>query len=130
MNSAGRSGRLEGTGSNSVTSDDLLLAIADLPPHRQGLVLVEAAFPLGGEGGPVGQLFYDGKLCLDATRAVGLLRLTSSSQGVWQTTQPLAGLLNASPAHTHRLQVWYRDRGGPCGEGSNTTNAIRVHWQP
>ena len=27
-------------------------------------------------------------------------------------------------------QLWYRDGMGPCGTGSNLTNAVRIAWVP
>ena len=28
------------------------------------------------------------------------------------------------------FQCWYRDNGGPCGDGSNLSNVVRVIFQP
>lgn len=33
----------------------------------------------------------------------------------------------ANPARRH-YQVWYRNPAGPCGTGSNLTNAVSVNW--
>lgn len=128
-NSAGRSARLAATGTAGVVADDFLIEVAELPPHRMGLVLVETLDPFFASL-PFGQSFYDGKLCVGATMSTGVLRVAASSQGAWQGAVPLAGLIGATAGQRHRVQVWYRDAGGPCGAGSNTTNAIRVEWMP
>jgi len=117
-NTTGVGGLLGVSGSGSVTLDDLLLHASQLPPGRPGLFFYGTT--------AVGPLpFGDGLRC-----AGGPIRRTAV------TLISPAGTLNAGPgiaaagpilAGSSRVfQSWYRDPGGPCLSGFNTTNAYRV----
>ncbi len=41
---------------------------------------------------------------------------------------PVAGQIQSG--QTWNFQVWYRNVGGPCGSGSNTTNGLSVVFGP
>lgn len=128
-NSAGLSGHLAASGSNSLQVDDLRLEVSGLPSHRMGVVLsVSQHFA----NDTVGQLYFDGKLCIGGNGFAPMIvsRMQSTSQGTWLAPFRLAGTIEPQPGSTSRVQVWFRDNGGPCATGSNTTNSIRVDWQP
>jgi hypothetical protein len=49
----------------------------------------------------------------------------------------VVGLSNSLPPGGHiqagqiwHFQAWFRDPAGPCGQGSNMTNAVRVMFEP
>ncbi len=45
----------------------------------------------------------------------------------WPTIPEVTGVVPGSGV-TKRYQLWYRDPTGPCGTGSNTTNALAITW--
>ena len=73
--------------------------------------------------------------------ALGLWRLTSPQStgpnGVLSLGPGVVGVSNSLPLAGHitagqtwHFQAWVRDPSGPCGKGSNMTNAMRVKFEP
>ena len=122
-NSTGNSGRLAATGSASVSLDDFRPRVQGLAVDVPGILLRRTAEP-HDQAHP----FYDGVLCIGFQPQV-VSRFVTGASGDWQGVTPLAGSLGVAPGAVDRFQVWYRDRGGPCGSGANTTNSIRVEWE-
>ncbi len=122
-NATGRGGRLSAVGSAIVALDDLLPSVSDLPPRVPAVLLREVGFQSS-----FSNAFFDGLLCV-GPEAETLTPFAAGGNGGWQSSTPLANAIGAAPGRTDHFQVWYRDRGGPCGTGSNTTNSIRVLWE-
>ena len=84
--------------------------------------------------------FVDGRRCV-SSGGVGLFRYGAQPTGAGGTFQagpglgalsgPLFGPAGAIlPGQTWGFQAWYRDAGGPCGAGSNASNAVAVMFLP
>ncbi len=127
-NSTGHGGYLTACGTTGVAADDLVLTASSLPRGMPGVLVMGA----GETTAPMG----DGLLCI-SDGGVGVFRYTLQGAGD-------AGVISAGPgivAESHALfsslgqilvgqtwnfQVLYRDLGGSCGPGTNTTNAVAV----
>ena len=130
--SLGYGGVLSAAGSASVAQDDLRLEARWLPLERIGL------FMMGDLA--ISQPFADGLLCVGTTGA-GVWRFlppqSSGSLGVLELGPGIASSSSSFPPAGHiaagqtwHFQAWYRDPIGPCGSGSNLTNAVRVAFTP
>jgi hypothetical protein len=131
-NSTGGGARLfQGSGTTSVAADDLVLATDGLPPNRLTLTFM---------GGHAANLpFSDGRLCVSGGEA-GVFRYPPLSSGPFGSTQLGPGIVAGSqafppdghvePGSTWHFQTWYRDPSGPCGSGTNLSNAARVTFRP
>ncbi|MCP3915674.1 MAG: hypothetical protein GY711_08975 [bacterium] len=118
-------GRLVACGTSSVAGDDLVLRAFTLPNEFGFFVTSEATRnPLAINDGLlcVGQPFYR----LDVRQITG--NTMEEPPGIVAR----AGLLGAqvTSGSTWNFQGWYRDSGGPCGTGSNLTNALAVVFAP
>jgi hypothetical protein len=129
-NSTGVGAQLTPSGSTSVAADDLVLTATALPTNKQLILMMSA--------GVVAPLpFSDGRRCL-----VGLIsRFPPKNSGAGGTAAYGPGLaaysVGAFPVLNHIVpgalfgfQAWYRDPTGPCGSGSNLTNAVRATFVP
>lgn len=127
------SGVLEVCGSTSVGLDDFTLQASRLPENQFALLSMGASL-----AAPIA--LGDGRFCLDAS-APGLARFPASPTGADGTFQEGPGLIaftqSSLPAasaitagSSWSFQAWYRDPGGPCGSGSNLTNAVRATFVP
>jgi hypothetical protein len=130
-NAAGQGGLLAGSGSVSVSADDLFLAASQLPADAVGI------FFMGGA--PTQAPFGNGQRCVDPGSS-GLYRfpvLNSGASGSF-AFGPIVGHATASfppagqilPGSTWYFQGWYRDVGGPCGASHNLTNATQADFLP
>jgi len=119
-NSTGDGALLFGTGSDSVSADDLVLNLFGMPPNMPCLYF-QAVNPLNGI------MFGDGFQC-----AGGQLRRLqvrwADSTGYAYSTWPIATLGLVMSGDTYRYQAWYRDPTGPCGYQFNSSNAISIIW--
>lgn len=124
-NSSGRGARLRAEGSADVAANDLYLNVQGLPPESVGVLLCSATTI------QVDGTFYDGLLCIDGP-IERVSALSAGPDGAWTATEPAITTVGGPGELSWRsyFQVWYRDIDGPCGAGSNTTNAIRVDWEP
>ena len=131
LNSTGQGAVLAACGTNSVNADDLVLEARWLPPSVNSLAFM-------GQG--TASLFLgDGLRVVGPGSGSGLYRFPvhQAANGV-VTYGPglVATAMNHPPAgqiqagQTWNFQVWYRNVGGPCGTGSNTTNAVSVAFGP
>lgn len=132
LNSTGRGGLLTACGTTSVASDDLHLRGLNLPPQSTAIVFMgggRAQAPLG-----------DG-LRQVASGGLGTFRYPTFTAGSTGAIVVGPGIVNYSLTHlrtaghigagqTWNFQCWYRDPGGPCQSGSNTTNAIEITFTP
>jgi hypothetical protein len=129
--STGLGGRLDvAAGSASVLADDLVLEAMNLPPNANGLFFMAggaARVPLG-----------DGNLCV-VPSGIGLRRFplrAADSAGVLREGPGLVAYSRATfPSNDWirvcariQFQAWFRDAMGPCGRGSNLSNALLVRF--
>lgn len=121
---------LAGTGSADVWMDDLVLTVEGVQPGQFGLVF------LGDPVSPVATA--DGLRCVGAG-ASGLWRFpiaqadssgAFSLGGVVAQSRAFGGSGWIDAGETWSFQAWARDPGGPCGGGSNFTNALAVTFEP
>lgn len=131
-NSIGAGGVLSGAGSSSVAIDDLRLEARWLPLNKPGIFFRG----VGAISVPLG----DGRLCVGAGGA-GVFRFhppqSSGTEGVMSLGPGVVGLSHSGSAagwiaagQTWHFQAWSRDPSGPCGGGTNLTNALRVDFVP
>ncbi len=119
-NTTGLGALISGSGTPSITADDLVLDTSQLPANRFGLVF----------GGPlaISAPFGDGLRCAGGS----LKRYAVQNSGPSGTIQQanIASLGLVSVGDTRHLQCWYRDNGGPCSSGFNVSNAYTVTFCP
>jgi len=125
-NSTGVGARLESIGGASVSADNALLSVTQLPAHKSGILYMGTAMKNGGAGAALG----DGLRCL-----AGLNRRFSVSQGGASGSFTRGGLVASSSGliaagTTWHFQVWYRDSAQPCGSQQNFTNALSLSFVP
>jgi len=132
LTSSGHGGVLSAAGSASVVLDELHFEARWLPANKLGLVF------MGGEQTAVP--FGDGQLCV-ASGGAGVWRFgppqSTGAQGVLTLGPNVVGLSQLLPpggqiaaGQTWNFQAWFRDPAGPCGNGSNLTNGVRVTFGP
>ncbi len=131
-NSTGQGGVLAAAGSASITTNDLRLEARWLPANKLGF------FFMGGLAAALP--FADGQLCVGSGGA-GVWRFnppqSTGADGVIELGPSVVGLSSLLPRGGHitagqtwHFQAWFRDPAGPCGKGSNMTNALRVVFGP
>lgn len=129
--------RLVTYGGASVSTDDLELAVLDLPPTTLGRFYMGAgtiSIPFGngllcaGSGG-YGQFRFP----TQAAQSSGLFGFGAFRFGpgiAGHSAQQFGPLGTIQPGSTWRFQAWYRDAQNPCGGGFNTSNATSVTFLP
>lgn len=125
-NSTGLGAVLAAAGSGSLALDDLELQAWTLPSDARLLLLVgdtSASLPFG-----------DGHLCVGGA-ALRLASAPANARGLAHFGVGLLGSVAAaghptSPGSSYAFQVLYRDPTGPCGGGTNLTNAVGIHLGP
>jgi len=125
-NSTGVGARLESIGGASVSADNALLFVTQLPPNKSGILYMGSVQKNGGAGGALG----DGLRCL-----AGLNRRFPVAQGGASGSFARGGLVAGSSGlitagTTWHFQVWYRDGAQPCGSQQNFTNALSLSFVP
>ena len=117
---------LEGTGSASVTLDELVFRGTQLKPGQSALLFQGNNAVNGG----LGNLFGDGLRCAGG----GMIRLGVKAADVGGGAMWGPGLSGAggwSAGQTRYFQAWYRDPvGSPCGMDFNLTNGSSVTFIP
>ena len=111
---------LGGSGTTSASANDLALTTVQLPPNRFGLIFSGTKV--------IGQPFGDGVRC-----AGGSLRrygVKDSGSGGTITQLNAISVAGLGVGDTRHFQCWYRDNGGPCNGGFNTSNALTVTLRP
>ena len=118
------------SGSTFVCSDDLVLRGVEMAADLPALLFMGASTtdaPLG-----------DGRRCV-AGGSGGLFRFSPSltdAMGEVLESDLVDRSMRFGPGgelvsgSTWNFQMWYRDPGGPCGTGSNTTNALAITFLP
>lgn len=123
---------LGGSGSASVSTDDLVLKVTQMPENKAGRFYMGLA--------SVQNPFGDGLLCA-GSGGYGIQRFPVMNGGIEGSHQLGPGIVAfshqvfAPQAHiqsgwTWRFQVWHRDPQGPCGGTINTSNAYVVTFLP
>jgi len=129
VNSTGSGALLTGSGSASISADDLTLCGTNMPKASLCLVIIS--------GGQADLPFRDGKLCLAASSLSRLQKHRNTSNKGKVCYTGLVGafvdqgrMINAG--ETWNFQLWYRDggQGSPCGTHANTSNALTVTFTP
>ncbi len=121
-NSTGVGGLMTASGSSSVSADDLVLTVSQLPLNAFTLM-----FKANNQIGPFP--FGDGFRCAGG----GLVRFGVQNSGATGTVSRGPGLAATYgiPAFAIvRFHLWYRDPTGPCGFQFNTSNAVSVSFLP
>lgn len=128
-NATGEGATLVGTGSPSVTADDLRLVESHLPPSTFGVIVMA--------DGEASQATTDGHMCVGGN----LFRFPARQSGAEGTIVEGPGMVayaaanlpsagEICPGSTWRFQGWYRDSMGPCGSGSNWSAGLSVTFIP
>jgi len=123
VNSVGQSGQLLRLAVSSPPT--LRLSASGLPPGVTCVLFAGTARLSGGANTSLG----DGTLCI-AGPLQRVLVLSASGIGSLDFPQGLDQLTGWQPSEERNFQVWYRDPAGPCGTGSNLTNAYQQFWLP
>jgi len=121
-NSTGVGALMSASGSSSVSADNLVLTVSQLPINAFAFM-----FRANNAIGPFP--FGDGFRCAGG----GLIRFGVQNSGMSGTISRGPGLCatyGIAPFTTYRFHCWYRDPAGPCGSGFNTPNAIAVSFLP
>jgi len=129
-NGTGTGGLLTGSGSASVTLDNLILTASQLPPNEPGL------FYMGPS--QINSIpFGDGQRCVGAAGGA-IFRFPIRNSGTFgnvaegpivdlaSTIFPPGGEIDAG--ESWHFQYWYRDPAGPCQSSFNLTNAVSVDF--
>ena len=129
-NSTGVGAFLFGSGVSSVANDNFVLSSGGLPNPPAG----QRTFALFLQGTVSQNVpFQDGRTCIGGT--VTRIATLSPFQGTavypvgLDTKISVRGAVPTTGAARY-YQVWYRNAAGPCGTGSNLTNAVAVIWVP
>ena len=124
-NGLGNGALLTGSGSASLSDDDLVLTTSQLTPGS-GLYFQGNNAVNGGGGNPFG----DGLRC--AGGSVRRIEVTFANTGNDLTTSTSVSIAtqgDVSVGQTRHYQYWYRDSlGSPCSSGFNLSNAYEVTW--
>ncbi|MCP3914504.1 MAG: hypothetical protein GY711_02980 [bacterium] len=129
-NSTGSGAELVGTGSSSVTADDLVLTTSGLPPNQFGLYFMGDAQTL--------LQFGDGYSCI-AAGPLGVHRFPVQNSGASGVMEGGPGIIDAAcglfppsgciaAGSTWNFQCWFRDPPGPCGGQWNYSNGWSVEF--
>ncbi|MBK7643257.1 MAG: lamin tail domain-containing protein [Planctomycetes bacterium] len=130
INSTSVGATMLGSGSTSVSSDQLLLSLSNLPPNKFCVLVQGDIAQVAGFGTQLG----DGLLCVNTNlRRLGV-RNSGASGSILIPSGPdlpisTMGLVPPTGA-TRYYQGIYRNLAGPCGTGTNGTNGVSVIWVP
>jgi len=125
INSTGAGGVLTRLSNLVAEPPNLQLGTFFIAPGSTSVLMSAASVLPSGVFSTLG----DGTLCLQGqlqrveTKSAGLSGSVIFSTGLDVSTGWL-------PGETRAFQTWYRDPLGPCGSGSNVTNAWHMYWIP
>lgn len=119
-NSTGSGALLGATGQPTVGADTVVLSASQCPPTTPGLFF-------GGPNALTGLSFGDGLRCVGGN-VVRLGVVTTSPSGTAASQVTLSVREGLNGGELRRYQYWFRDVSGPCGQGFNTTNGLRIQW--
>jgi len=125
VNSTGAGAALTASGDATVGADSFVLSASGLPAGKTVLFFQGNSTTAGGAG--AGLPFGDGLRCA----AGGIRRLQTTAadgSGVAVSSVSLSVAGGVATGDVRSYQCWYRDVAGPCGSGSNTTNAYLQTW--
>jgi hypothetical protein len=129
-NSLGIGGRMYGAGQTSISNDQLVLTMTNLPANVSCILAQGNTAQAGGFGSPL----YDGLLCVNTSLKRLILKNSGPSGLVMipSGADPDISVLGAVPVGgaTRYYQLVYRNTTGPCGYGANATNGVSVVWVP
>lgn len=115
---------ISGSGTASITNDDLTLTTTQVPPNNTGIFYTGTTSPAN--------TLYDGVQC--AGGSVRRFGGISQSDGTAQDTGFVAqaGPAYFQPGGTYHFQFWSRDVAlpGPCGTGANFSPGYAVTMTP
>jgi len=123
-------GRLEATGSASLSADTVRLTALRLPAYTSALFIQGTSQIAQGTG----SAFGDGLRCAGgAIRRIAIIPASSLGQAVFPT--PGGSTLSAQGAvgspGTRTYQTWYRNSAGFCTSAAfNLTNGWEIPWTP
>jgi len=124
-NGSGAGAILAGSGSASISADDLVLDCAQLIPSQPGLYFQGNNAVNSGNGNPFG----DGLRCAGG----GVVRLQvrfADASGASATSISVATKGGCAAGDVKRYQVWYRDPAStPCGAQFNLSNGYEISWE-
>jgi plastocyanin len=127
-----RGARMTGTGSASVSADDLRLIVDLLPANKIGFVFRGV--------NPVAQVQVgDGWRCIGGpvyrfrarnSRTAGVIVLGPGIAASTSSGPVSSASVSILPGHTWLFQLWYHDLPSPCGNDSNVSNGYSVTFVP
>jgi hypothetical protein len=128
-NSTGMGASLDASGSTSWEADDLVLTATHMPANKLGIWMlssVQVQTVLGDGLRCVGNPFhrfgaFNSGPAGAASKGPGIIGSACS-------TLPPSFCIHVGA--TWNFQVWYRNLSGPCGAGSNLSNAMEVAFSP
>ncbi|MCK6448552.1 MAG: thrombospondin type 3 repeat-containing protein, partial [Planctomycetes bacterium] len=124
-NSRGTGAKLSNLGGTSVSTDDVLLDVVNLPTNKNALIFLGTSTFGGGNGAPFG----DGLLCVQPKFRFPVQQ--TGTIGAFQVAQPASVTPTWMVAGTTRyFQAWFRDPTGPCGATYNFSNGLAVTLTP
>lgn len=124
QNSTGLGARMTGSGTASVSADDLVLESTQLPPGRPALLFS------GDVNQQPGMAFGDGVRCAGGSLRRFDVRIPNG-QGIADWGPGLATQAGWQVGQTAYTQVWYRDSvAGPCSSGFNISAGRSVTLAP
>lgn len=130
VNGSGVGALLEGTGSTSLATDNLVLTTTGLPPGQFALTVMGTLsfqFPAGNGLRCVAGALYRYTPVLNSG-ATGRIEVGPGLVQQSCTQFPAGGCITA--ASTWNFQTWYRDPSGPCGQPFNFSNGYFVTFTP
>ena len=120
VNGSGYAAHLHGVGDALVGADNVVLLANGCPPNTPGLFF-------SGNSALWGSPFGDGLRCVGGP----IVRLGASftdASGAAQSQVALSVAEGLSGGELRNYQFWFRDIGGTCGSGFNTTNGYSIQW--
>lgn len=124
-NSTGSGAALHGSGSNRMSSANLVLGATQLPPGQPSLFFQGNNGVNNGNGVPFG----NGLRCSGGS-LVRLQIVLPDVLGQASTSIDIPAAGGVTPGDVRRYQCWYRDPTAPtpCNGGHNLTNGYEVAW--
>lgn len=120
LNSLGVGAVITATGTNVVSNDDLVLHASQARPDKTGVFLQGGTYTTG--------VFRDGLLCVgNPTERLEFVTIDSAGSVSTSVSIVTEGMVSAGDQRYY--QFWYRDGMGPCDQGSNLSNALKVEWE-